>query len=410
MKIAVVHEWFVDYFGSERVVEQILQCYPEADLFAVVDFLRDDERGFLLNKHAKTTFVQKMPFARKHFRQYLPLMPMAIELLDLSSYDLIISSSHAVAKGVITGPNQVHVSYVHSPMRYAWDLQHLYLSQAGLKTGLKGWMVKWMLHKLRIWDTRSANGVDQFLSNSHYVARRIEKTYRREAKVIFPPADIEAFPMREDKEDFYLTASRMVQYKRVDLIIEAFAAMKDKRLIVIGDGPDFEMMKSKVTSNITLLGYQPFNQLRDYMQRAKAFIFASEEDLGLTPIEAQACGTPVIAYGRGGALETVIGLPTEPTLISPRSHHANREQSSPGPTGIFFEEQSAASIIDAVHRFETAYPLFSARECRANAQRFSPERFRQKLMEAVSEACTRFDMEATRHSSLRMLQESRVTQ
>lgn len=202
----------------------------------------------------------------------------------------------------------VHISYVHSPIRYAWDLQHQYLKESGLIKGVKGKIAKAILHYMRMWDVRTANGVDFFIANSEFIAKRIKKCYRREAAVIYPPVDVEAFKMREEKEDFYLTASRMVPYKKMDLIVEAFSRMPDKKLVVIGDGPDFGKIKSKATNNITLLGYQPFGVLKDYMQKAKAFVFAAEEDFGITPVEAQACGTPVIAFGKGGALETVKGL------------------------------------------------------------------------------------------------------
>jgi hypothetical protein len=186
LKIAIIHEWFVTYAGSERVVEQILNLFPHADLFAVVDFLNDSQRGFIQNKKVTTTFIQNLPFAKTKFRKYLPLMPLAIEQLDLSAYDLIISSSHAVAKGVLTAPHQLHISYMHSPIRYAWDLQHQYLKESNLDRGIKSWIARWILHQIRIWDTRTANGVDLFLANSKFIARRIQKVYRRSAEVIYP--------------------------------------------------------------------------------------------------------------------------------------------------------------------------------------------------------------------------------
>ena len=306
MRVAIIHDWLVSYAGSEKVLEQIIEIFPDADLFSLVDFIETGQRGFIKNKSVSTSFIQKLPMAKKRYRNYLLLMPMAIEQLDLSSYNLVISSSHAVAKGVITGPDQLHISYVHSPIRYAWDLQHQYLKESGLDRGLKGILVKNMLHKIRNWDYRTANGVDYFLSNSDFIGRRIWKVYRRDSKTIYPPVDISGFTLQREKDDFYLTASRMVPYKKIDLIIESFNQMPNKKLVVIGDGPDFEKIKAKAGSNIQILGYQPFEILKDYMQRAKAFVFAAEEDFGITPVEAQACGTPVIAFGKGGALETVI--------------------------------------------------------------------------------------------------------
>lgn len=367
MKIAIVHDWLVTYAGAEKVLEQMLEVFPEADIFSLVDFLDEKDRGFIKNKKVSTTFVQKLPFAKKKYRNYLPLMPLAIEQLDLSKYDVILSSSHAVAKGVLTGPDQLHISYVHSPIRYAWDLQHQYLKEANLEKGLKGLLTKSILHKIRNWDYRTANGVDYFIGNSKFIGRRIWKVYRRESDVIYPPVDISAFTLHEQKEDFYITASRMVPYKKIDLIVEAFANMPDKKLIVIGDGPDFEKIKAKAKSNVQLLGYQSFEVLKSHMQRAKAFVFAAEEDFGITPVEAQACGTPVITYGKGGATETVLDL--------------NREK----PTGLFFKEQTVESIVEKINEFEKSYDKFTPSNCRENAIRFSPERFREEIRSIVEE-------------------------
>ncbi len=300
-RIAVVHDWLVTYAGAERVLEQILRCYPEADLFSLVDFLPEGGRGFILDKPVTTSFVQGLPFARKKYRAYLPFMPLAVEQFDLSGYDLVISSSHAVAKGVLTGPDQLHLCMCYSPIRYAWDLQHQYLRESGLDRGLKGWMAKALLHYIRLWDTRTANGVDGFIAISGYIARRIRKAYRRESTVLYPPVDVADFPLRREKEDFYVTASRMVPYKKVDLIVEAFSSMPDKRLVVIGDGPDLAKVRAKAGPNVELLGFASADVLRDHLQRARAFVFAAEEDFGIAPLEAQACGTPVIACGRCGA-------------------------------------------------------------------------------------------------------------
>ena len=363
IKVAIVHDWLVTYAGAERLLEEVINCFPEADLFAIVDFVPQNERGFLKDKPVKTSFIQKLPLAKKKYRAYLPFMPLAVEQFDLSVYDIVISSSHAVAKGVITGPDQLHISYVHSPMRYAWDLQHQYLKETGLDRGLKGWLAKRELHKLRMWDLRTANGVDHFLANSRFIARRIWKVYRREATVIYPPVDVDSFSLCEQKEDFFLTASRMVPYKKIDLIAEAFSLMPDKDLYIIGDGPDFDKVKSKSGANVELLGYQPFEVLRDYMQRAKAFVFAAEEDFGIVPVEAQACGTPVIAYGKGGALETV----TE------------------GETGLFFDAQTTSSIIEAVQRFEDMKDRFIPAKIREKSLRFSKDRFKREFMSFVDD-------------------------
>lgn len=258
MKIAVVHDWLTVYAGAERVLEQILLVYPQADLFCVCDFLPDTERGFLGGRTPKTTFIQKLPSARKHYRNYLPLMPLAIEQLDMSAYDVVISSSHAVAKGVLTGPDQLHISYVYTPIRYAWDLQQQYLRESGLTRWIKSWLARYLLHRIRMWDLRTANGVDVFIGDSGFISRRVWKVYRRKSEVIYPPVALDTFPFQKEKGDFYLTASRLVPYKRVDLIVEAFTKMPDKQLKVIGDGPERAKIERIASghSNIELLGYQ----------------------------------------------------------------------------------------------------------------------------------------------------------
>ena len=374
MRIAIIHDWLVTYAGAERVLEQMLHVFPDADLFSVVDFISKQRRSFIQDKVVNTSFIQDMPLAQKYYRHYLPLMPLAVEQFDLSPYDLIISSSHAVAKGVLTGPDQLHLCMCYSPIRYAWDLQHQYLKETGLDKSLKGWLVRYMLHHIRNWDYRTANGVDEFIAISNFIARRIWKVYRREAHVIYPPVDVDKFTLAEKKDEFYLTASRMVPYKKIDLIVEAFAKLPDKKLIVIGEGPDYKKIKAKVGKNVELLGYQPFEVLKDCMQKAKAFIFAAEEDFGITPLEAQACGTPVIAFGKGGAAETIIGL------------------DKPVPTGVFFSEQTTESLVIAIKSFETCQKKISPQACRENALRFSPERFRQELKDYVDKQMAIFNI------------------
>ncbi|MFN5965458.1 MAG: glycosyltransferase family 4 protein [Pseudanabaena sp.] len=381
LRIAIIHEWFVNYSGSERVVEQILNLFPHADLFALVDFLEDSHRGYIHNKQVTTTFIQNLPFAKNKFRQYLPLMPLAIEQLDLSEYDLIISSSHAVAKGVLTSPHQLHISYVHSPIRYAWDLQHQYLQESNLEKGIKSWLARWILHQIRIWDTRTANGVDHFIANSQFIARRIQKVYRRDAQVIYPPVDFDNYTLCEQKQDFYLTASRLVPYKRVDLIVEAFSQMRDRQLIVIGDGEQISKIRAKACKNVQFLGYREPSELKAYMQNAKAFVFASEEDFGITPVEAQACGTPVIAFGRGGVTESIISLECD------------------HPTGIFFTKQSVDSICEAVLKFEQHQHLIEPKVCRDNAMRFSTERFLTEFYDFVEQTWENYSNEVFRDIS-----------
>ncbi|MEL8493648.1 glycosyltransferase family 4 protein [Escherichia coli] len=360
-----VADWFITYAGSEKVVAEFLDVFPDAALYSVVDFLSSENKSHFKNKNITTTFIQNFPFARKKYQSYLPFMPLAIEQLDVSKHDVILSSSHAVAKGVLTGPDQLHISYIHSPIRYAWDLQHQYLRESNLHKGFKGLLAKWILHNIRIWDCRTSNGVDHFIANSKFIARRIKKVYGRNADVIYPPVDVERFTLNENKEQYYFTASRFVPYKRIDLIVEAFSHMKDKKLVVIGDGPEMNKIKAKATSNIEILGYQSNSVMVDYMRNARAFVFAAEEDFGITPVEAQSCGTPVIAYGKGGALETIRPIGVEKA------------------TGVFFYNQDVKSIIDSVNFFEQHSDEIILSDCRLNALKFSEQRFKEEIKEYV---------------------------
>ncbi len=367
IKVAIVHDWLVDLAGAEKVLEQILICFPHADIFSLVDHIPENQRDFLLNKKTKVSFIQQLPKSVNNFRRYLFLMPLAIEQFDLSSYDLIISSSHAVAKGVLTGPDQIHISYCHTPIRYAWDMQHQYLSRLQNQSKVKTWLIRYFLHKIRIWDHISSNGVDFFIANSRFVARRIKKIYRRDSFVLYPPVDTDFYTnTTKQKNNFYLTSSRLVSYKRVDLIVEAFNKMPEKQLIVIGSGPEYNRIKNKAESNVKVLGYQSSEVLRRYMQNAKAFIFAAEEDFGISPVEAQACGTPVIAFAKGGCLETVLDL-----------------KNSKSPTGVFFYEQNSDSICSAVNFFEKNIQLFLSENCRKNALLFSIQRFRKNFKKII---------------------------
>ena len=358
-RIGVVHDFLYTYGGAERVLEQILEVFPDADLFSLFDFLPPGRRDFIKNKPVHTSFLQRMPLARSRHRAYLPLMPIAIEQLDLSAYDIIISSSYLVAKGVLTRPGQMHVCYCHTPVRFAWDLQRQYLDQTGMASGIKSVMVRMLLHYIRQWDFNSAGRVDHFVTNSDFVASRIEQTYRRPSTTIYPPVDTSSYTLSENREDFYLTASRLVSYKRIDLMVEAFNRMPDKRLVVVGEGPELDKLRAAAGPNVRLVGHQSFENLRRYMQLARSFVFAAEEDFGITPVEAQACGTPIIAFGRGGACETVID----------------------GVTGIFFHEQTIPSLTDAIVRFESHQ--WNPRAIRRNALRFSPARFRTELRDLV---------------------------
>ena len=364
-KVAMVHDWFTVYSGAERVIEQMIALFPKADLFSSIDFLREGERAFLGGRAPTTSLAQHWPLMRRHYRKLLPLLMFAIEQLDVEKYDLVLSSSHAIAKGVLTGPHQLHISYVHSPMRYAWDMQHQYLQEARLGRGVSGLLARWLLHRARIWDLRTANGVDHFIANSAFIARRIWKVYRREATVIHPPVDTELFRPGQHKERFFLTGGRLVPYKRIPMIVEAFARMPEHRLVVVGDGPEMPRVKQFASQNVEILGHVERPDMVRYMQQARAFLFAAQEDFGISPLEAQACGTPVIAYGRGGAVETIQGL------------------DHPEPTGVFFDTQDVPSVIASVRKFEVSEEQFMPPLCRQNAERFSVERFQTRYWEFV---------------------------
>ena len=365
LNVALVHDWLISLGGAERVLLAIQELFPRAQVFTLLYDRHGpckliEEKGSTIH----TSFLQKIPGIKKGYRYFLPLMPLAIEQFDLSAFDLVISSSFAVAKGVITGPDQIHISYIHSPIRYAWDLQHQYIKTAGYK-GLKSALIRLILHYMRIWDFRTSCSPDYIIANSQFIARRIKKVYGREAKVIYPPVDVSRFLEQSPrpKENFYLTVSRLVPYKRIDLIVSAFSKMPDKKLVVAGSGPEFQKIKKMAGSNVQLLGHVTNNRVADLMAKAKAFVFAAEEDFGIAPVEAQAAGTPVIAYAKGGALETVID----------------------GETGIFFNEQTPESLIQALQRFEKCNTI-SVKSMKENAERFSTKRFQNELDQFVRQA------------------------
>ncbi|RLA84532.1 MAG: glycosyltransferase family 4 protein [Epsilonproteobacteria bacterium] len=331
MKIAIIHDWLVTNAGAEKVLRNIIDLYPDADIFSLVDFLSVEDRKEVVNgKSIKTSFIQNLPFAKSIFRNYLPLFPKAIESFDLSEYDLIISSSWAVAKGVKTNDKQTHICYCHTPIRYAWDLYDEYTSN--LKQPKK-FLVEKTLEYMRKWDIKTLDRVDCFIANSKFVAERIKRIYGRESTVIYPPVDVDKFSLNTQKENFYLTASRLVPYKKVKLIVEAFSQMSDKKLVVIGDGEQYKDIEAiaKSCPNIQVLGFCDDKILSDRMQKAKAFVYAAVEDFGIVPIEAMACGTPVIALDEGGTAETVVN----------------------GINGVHFKHQTQKDIIDAIKEFET---------------------------------------------------------
>lgn len=364
MKYALVHEWLTPKAtgGSELVVREILKSV-EADLYALIDFESTNPQSYLFGRRIGTTFLQHFPWASKGVQKYLPLLPLAIEQLDLRDYDVILSSSHAVAKGVLTRPQQLHLCYCHTPMRYAWDLTFDYLNSSAMGRGLPGSITRYLLHRLRQWDVISANRVDYFIANSRHTARRIWRCYRREAQVIYPPVHTERFSFLAQKSDFYLTVSRLVSYKQVTLIVEAFNQL-GYPLVVIGDGPQLQALRHLAKPNVQVLGFCPDRMVEEYMAQAKAFVYAACEDFGIALVEAQACGTPVIAYGAGGALETVQDIRKHPDK----------------GTGLFFLDQSPQALMEAVKAFEARATAFSPEQIQLNAAQFAPTVFRDRYL------------------------------
>ncbi len=364
LKYALVHEWLTPKAtgGSELVVQEILK-HIDAELYALIDFESTNQESYLFGRSIGTTFLQNFPLARNGVQKYLPLLPLAIEQLDLRDYDVILSSSHAVAKGVLTTPQQLHICYCHTPMRYAWDLTFDYLKSSRMGSGLQGWITRYLLHQLRQWDTISANRVDYFIANSQHTARRIWRCYRREAAVIYPPVNLERFPFVAQKENFYVTVSRLVSYKQVSLIVQAFNEL-GYPLVVIGGGPDEEAIRKLAQPNVQVLGFCENTVVEQYLAQAKAFVYAACEDFGIALVEAQACGTPVIAYGAGGARETVLDIRQHPD----------------SGTGLLFQAQSVAALVEAVKTFETLKSAFSPQQARLNADLFAPARFSDRYL------------------------------
>lgn len=355
MKIAIVHYWLVSWRGGEQVLEQLLNLYPEADLYThVYDPNLTNEK--FPGRRILTSFIHKLPNAKNWYQKYLPLMPFALEQLDFSDYDLVISSESGPAKNIIINPDATHICYCHSPMRYVWDMYHIYQEDAGLITRL---LMKPIVHYLKVIDRISADRVDHFIANSTFISKRIEKCYRRQSKVIHPPVDIEAFELQEEKQDFYLYLGQLTNYKKADLLVDTFK-MNGKKLTIIGEGELENKLRSSASSNITIMGKQDFNIVKQQLMNAKALIFPGIEDFGIVPVEALACGTPVIAYRKGGALETIIE----------------------GESGIFFDKQNIESLSTAINKFENLD--FSPQLMRRQAEKFSLDIFNHKIQHFIN--------------------------
>lgn len=365
LKVAIIHDWFITIGGAEKVLSQLLQLYPNADVFCVVDFFNEPQRNkILLGKSTKKTFIQRLPFSRQLYRFMVPFFYKSIEKFDLKEYDLIISSSHSIAKGVRKSEGQIHICYCHTPMRYVWNMKKTYLEQ--IPFPFKSIAMR-QLQKMKDWDFSTAQSIDYFIANSYFVASRIQKNYHRDSSVIHPPVDKNYFTIQTELPDpsfpqnYFLVVSRLVHYKKIKLIIEAFHHFPNEHLIIIGEGPQEKALKQIAQKNTTFVGYQSNEMVKKYFQNAQAVLLAAVEDFGITSLEAQACGTPIIALNYGGYKETVV----------------NSE------TGLLFKEQTVDSLTTTLHLFLKKERQFDKESIRKHAEKFSNERFRQEIKEFV---------------------------
>jgi glycosyltransferase involved in cell wall biosynthesis len=368
LDVGIVHDWLPVVSGAERVLQQVVAAFPNSEVYTLFDFLTEEERKEILgHTPVHVSRLNKLPGVQKYYRYLLLSCTRAIEEFDVTNHEIVISASAALAKGVLTSPEQKHFAYVHSPARYAWDLTHEYINGIdGVAAGLKQMLARQMMHKFRLWDMRTSPSVDHFIANSEFIKKRIWKVYRRDADVIYPPVNTDGFNLpAEPRQEHFLVASRMVPYKRIPMIVEAFSHRPDLKLHVVGDGPEMPAVRVAAGTNVEILGHVPFAELKRQMQTARAFVFAAKEDFGIVPVEAQACGTPVIALGQGGTAETV------------------RPLGESDPTGVWFEEQTVDSFLTALDAFVAEEASFVPEVCRENALKFSEERFRQELRSYV---------------------------
>lgn len=349
------------------MLAEFCDMYKGSQVFTLFDFLPPEiKKEYFPGVEFHTSGVNRWPWVRKYYRALFPICPFLIEQFDVTGYDAVISSSAAFARGVLTRPDQPHLCYVHSPIRYAWDEQFSYLQQAKMGYGPRGLLFRYLLHRLRTWDVRTAHGPDLMLANSSYVRARIQRVYGRDARVVFPPVALDEMMFSDQKDDYYITASFLAPYKRTDLVIQAFNNMPSRRLLVVGDGQQSAHLRSLANENVQFSGYLPRRAYVKAVAQARALVFAGCEDFGIALAEAQACGTPLIAFGRGGARDIV--------------------RTGDAPTGMLFEKQTMEAVKDAVERFEEREGAkISPEACRDNAQRFSEQRFRAKIAQAFND-------------------------
>lgn len=369
-RIAVVHDWCPNFRGGERVLARICKLFPNAEVFTLFDFLpKEIKEQYFRDVAFHSSAANRLPMVQKYYRSLFFLCPFLIEQFDVTGYDAVISSSAAFARGVLTRPDQPHLCYVHSPIRYAWDEQFSYLEQGRLGFGPKGLLFRYMLHQLRTWDTRTAHGPDLMLANSSYVRSRIQRIYGRQSQVVYPPVALDELEFTADKDDYYVTASFLAPYKRTDLVIQAFNDMPSRRLVVVGEGQQSRSLRAMARPNVVFTGYLPRQDYVKTVAGAKAMVFAGCEDFGIALAEAQACGTPLIAFGRGGACD----------IVEPFGE-------TDEPTGVLFASQSLASLKESIELFEQNQGSITPQACRSNAERFSEERFDLAILDAVEEA------------------------
>lgn len=360
-RVAILHDWLDKKAGAENVLEQILKIYPDADIFTLVDFMDEKDRSFISGHEVFTSFIQKLPFAKKFFRFYFILFPIAVYFFNLKKYKIIISSSHSYVKNINKLKNQKHFCYCYTPIRYCYDMKNDYLDEYTSNFFSRA-LLSFALNIIKAWDLQKTKNIDFFISISRHIQSRILTSYKRESFILHPSIDFNKFSkFKTEKKDFYVAASRFVPYKKIDLIIEVFNKISNKRLVIIGDGEKFNEYKKKATSeNIIFLGWVHEKKKIEIFSQAKALIFPAFEDFGIVPIEAQACGTPVIAFGKGGVLDTIISQGKK-------------------ITGLFFYEQTINSLINAIAEFENKQSNFKPNNCKLNAKRFDHEIFNNKF-------------------------------
>ncbi|GJQ22273.1 MAG: glycosyl transferase family 1 [Candidatus Brocadia sapporoensis] len=378
MQVAIVHDWLTGMRGGEKVLEIFCELFPDADVFTLIH-LQGTVSKIIENRNIQTSFLQRVPLVKRYYRSFLMLFPMAIEGFDMNAYDLVLSSSHCVAKGILTSSTTVHVCYCHTPMRYVWDQYHTYFG-IGKKSLVSRVLIPPVAHYLRMWDVTSSARVDHFVANSHHVANRIKKYYKRSAEVIHPPVDCSFYTPQESYKEgnYYLLVSAFAPYKRIDVAIDAFERM-GVPLILIGGGQEEVQIRKMAKKHVQCIGWQSSESLREYYRGCKALIFPGEEDFGIVPLEAQACGKPVIAFAKGGVLETVHGI-YPPSSGSPEGK-ADIHPAS--PTGVFFTEQTPESLMDSVRFFERHQHLFDPQLIRKHAESFDRSLFKEKFKQYI---------------------------